>query len=125
MSSKASQPIQNNRLRRLFLRIVLWVVIALVLNLTFRTVVAQGFRATGGAVAPEVPAGARVWAYKLSSSYNKGDIVIFRRENGRAYLGRVVSVDHAAEEMTVARNGEQDRVVQLDRLVGRVVLTTR
>ena len=98
---------------------------ALVLNLTFRTVVAQGFRATGGAVAPEVPAGARVWAYKLSSSYNKGDIVIFRRENGRAYLGRVVSVDHAAEEMTVGRNGEQDRVVQLDRLVGRVVLTTR
>ena len=125
MSSKAAQPIRTNRLRRWFLRSVLWVVIALVLNFTFHTVVAQGFRANSGAVAPEVPRGARVWAYKLASSYNEGDIVIFRRENSRAFLGRVVNVDDAAQEMTVARNGEQDRVIQLDRLVGRVVLTTR
>ena len=63
--------------------------------------------------------------YKLATSYNQGDIVIFRRENGRACLGRVITMDHAAKEMTVGRNNEEDCVIKLDQLVGRVVLATR
>ena len=125
MSTEASRSNRPNRLRRWCLRNVVPVVIIVVFVISFRVVVAESFHPTSAAVAPEVPQGARVWAYKLTASYNRGDIVVFRSDIGTAYLARVISLDHSANEMTVGRNGEEERVIKLGQLVGRVVLTTR
>ena len=100
------------------------IAVALPLALGVRAAVAETFRATTDAVAPEVPRDARVLVYKLARSYHGGDIVAYHTDAGGAVrLGRVVSAD--AHGVTVHRSAEGDAVVPADRLVGRVVLSTR
>lgn len=85
---------------------------------------AEAMRVMTAAVTPEVPQGAWLLIDKKASSYAAGDIVIFR-DGGNNYLGRVVAVDKGAGRVTVGRNGEENRVIDVSQLAGRGVLNTR
>lgn len=85
---------------------------------------ADVMRVMTAAVTPEVPKGAWLLIDKKASSYVAGDIAIFR-DGGNNYLGRVVAVDKGAGRVTVGRNGEENRVIDVNQLAGRGVLNTR
>ena len=98
------------------------VAVALVLALGVRTAVAEVFYAPNDAVAPEIPRNARVLVYKLSTTLQPRDIVVYRSVGG-AMLGRVESAD--AQNVVVSRAGSDHVVVPRRDVVGRVVLSTR
>lgn len=99
------------------------VAVAVVLAAFIRQGVAQTFVATNDAVAPEVPAGARVLVYKLDQSLEAGDIVVYRRADGTPLIGRVVSAEPT--KVVVSRKGVEAVDVPAAAIVGRVVAGTR
>ena len=103
------------------------VAIVVLLTLGVRAGIAEVFKGSSNAVAPEVPPNSRVLVYKLARSFKAGDIVVYRNSGagGTAMLGRVVAVDPRAGQLTLARSGERDQSVALRQVVGRVVLSTR
>ncbi|HEV3164735.1 MAG TPA: S24/S26 family peptidase [Isosphaeraceae bacterium] len=76
------------------------------------------------AVAPEVPKGGYLLIDKKAASYPVGDIVVVRVED-KNYLGRVVAFNKAAGRLTIGRNGEANREVAVDDVMGRGVLNSR
>lgn len=82
------------------------------------------FKVSTEAVTPEIPRGAHVLIDKQTSAYLAGDIVVYRVED-KSYLGRAIAVDQAAGHMTVGRNGEANRQVEISEVIGRGVLNTR
>jgi hypothetical protein len=98
--------------------------IALVLAFAVRWRVAQAFYATGNAAAPAVPKGSRVLVYKLATTFNPGDVVVFRSESGETRLG-IVKGARADGSLLLSRNGSPDVIEPRDRIVGRVFLNTR
>jgi signal peptidase I len=67
------------------------VAVAVVLVVGVRTAVAEMFYVPTDAVAPEIPRNARVLVYKLSTTLQPHDIVVYR-SGGVAMLGRVESM---------------------------------
>ena len=84
---------------------------------------AEAFKATTDAVAPEVPRHARVLVYKLAGTFRPQDIVVDRDGTGVANLGRVVSAD--AQNVVVSRADSPNVTVARRDVVGRVVASTR
>jgi hypothetical protein len=122
--SDTQEPVVKCKRRRGWFRFLCVVAVLALGLLTVRIAVAESFSVSTDAIAPEVPKGAHLIVYKLASSFDAGDIVAYR-EGDKTYLGRVVAVDVAAHQLTVARNAEPNQTVALDKIIGRGILNTR
>jgi hypothetical protein len=100
-------------------------VVALVLALVIRTTIAEDFVAATDAVAPEIRKSNHMLVYKLGRDYSAGDIIVYRRPGKKSLVGRVMSSDQAATEVTIERNNEQPETIPLNNVVGRVILNSR
>jgi signal peptidase I len=98
---------------------------ALILAMVIRTTVAESFVAASDAVAPEIRKSSRTLVYKLAGEYSAGDIIVYRRDNEKALLGRVAVFGKQAAELTVERNNEPPETIPLNSVVGRVILSSR
>jgi hypothetical protein len=83
---------------------------------------AEVFSVETDAIAPEVPQGAHLLIDKKSPPRAAGDVVVFR-VGDRTFLGRVVAIQ--TDGFVIGRNGELDRVVRANDVIGRGVLNTR
>ena len=101
------------------------VLAAVILAMVIRTTVAESFVAATDAVSPEIRKHSRTLVYKLASEYSPGDIIVYRKDDGKSMLGRVVAFDKQAAELTIERNNEPNETVPLSKVVGRVVLNSR
>ena len=118
----------GHRLRRIRTILIAAVVVVaglFVSLLTVRAAVAEVYYVPTEAVAPKVPKGARILVYKLDRVFAPGQIVAYRKPNGAVWLGEVRSVDATAGTLDLTRNGADAPAVPVERVVGRVVLTTR
>jgi hypothetical protein len=84
----------------------------------------EALRATTRAVTPEVPQGAYMLIDKKASTYNVGDIVVYRL-GGNKCLGRVLAVEKEFGRLRVGRNQEPERHIPLSDVLGRGVVNTR
>lgn len=98
---------------------------AVILAMAIRTTVAESFVAATDAVSPEIRKNSRTLVYKLAGDYSAGDIIVYRRDNEKALLGRVSVSDKTAAELTVERNNEPAETVPFSNVVGRVILNSR
>jgi hypothetical protein len=105
-------------------RLPITLAIVLVLAFAVRWRVAQAFYAAGNAAAPAVPKGSGVLVFKLATTFDPGDVVVFRLDSGEARLG-IVKATQADGSLVLSRNGSPDVVEPRDRIVGRVILNTR
>jgi hypothetical protein len=110
--------LESPRLRRIARNVI--VTIAVVL--TLRTFVLTPYRAVGASVAPEIPAGSRVLAWKIAPRFSPGDVAVYR-EGDHAYLGRVTGVK--AEGISIVRNNQPEQTIAHDLVIGRVIAATR
>jgi hypothetical protein len=103
-------------------RVARQLAIVVALAVPLRLFVLAPYRAVSACVAPEIPAGSRVLAWRVAPQFAPGDIAVYR--NGDlAFLGRVTAVNESG--LTVARANESDKVVARANVIGRVILTTR
>ncbi len=112
-------------LKKLRRRLPLQVGVALVLAFAVRFAVAQAFYVPGDGGSPMVPRGSRVLVYKLASSFNPGDVIVYRYGDSEFRLGiidRQTSDDHWLVEKD---HGTLKAEVSRDKIVGRVFLNTR
>ena len=72
---------------------------ALILAMIIRTTVAEKFVAATDAVSPEIRKNSRTLVYKLACEYSPGDIIVYRKDDGKSMLGRVASSDKPAAEL--------------------------
>lgn len=101
--------------------------IALVLAFAVRFAVAEPFYVSGDGVTPLIPRGNRVLVYKLASSFNPGDVVVYRCDSRQYRLG-IIRRESASGGWLVERNAGSAKEVQdvpRDRIIGRVFLNTR
>ena len=114
---------KRSRQRR---RVIRWSVIVafVVVTVVVRMAVVRTYYAATDAVAPEIPKNARMLVYKLSSSYQVGQIIVYR-QGKTSMLARVVGGNEGADELTVGRNAEENRKIQVGDVIGRVILNTR
>jgi Signal peptidase, peptidase S26 len=99
------------------------IAVCLVLAFTVRWAIAEPFYSAGDGAYPLVPKGSHVLVYKLTQSYEPGDVVVFRAPDGTYYMGIVKA--EKADGVVVSKHGRPDQTVPLDRMVGRVFLNTR
>lgn len=85
---------------------------------------AEIFRVETDAVAPEVPQGAHLLIDKKAPPRAAGDIVVFRVDD-KTFLGRVVAIRPNDAGYLIGRNGEANREVTTEAVIGRGVLNTR
>jgi hypothetical protein len=102
------------RWRKKALEVAAGVVIALAL----KQWVVGAYTIKGDSLAPEVPAGSYVLAWKPTQSFSAGDLVVYRQE-GQFFAGRVSGVTSAC--VFVNRNGTADFQVGRAVLCGRIV----
>lgn len=96
--------------------------IAVALAVPVRLFVLAPYRAVGACVAPEIPAGSHVLAWRVAPQFAPGDIAVYRKGD-LTFLGRVTAVDESG--LTVARANESAQPVSRANVIGRVILTTR
>lgn len=113
-----------SRVRRWLIRTAGQFAVAIVLLVTVRITVAQSFVLMSDAVSPEIPNGSRMWVYKLTSTFEPGQIIVFRQD-GTAITARVVDTDASSEQLIVGRNAEADLKIDKSTIVGRVFIHTR
>ena len=97
-------------------------IIAIAVALPIRAFALAPYRAESASVAPEVPAGARVLAWRLAPRFTPGDVAVYR-DGDNAFLGRVTRV--SANSIVIARNTQPEQAIPRDSIIGRVILTTR
>jgi hypothetical protein len=85
---------------------------------------AEAMRVSTDAVSPEVPKDAWLLIDKKATTWEAGDIVVFRQD-GLNFLGRVVAIEKARGRLTIGRNGEATREIAVADLLGRGALNTR
>jgi hypothetical protein len=110
--------LKSPRLRRIARNLV--VIIAVVL--TLRTFVLTPYRSAGASVAPEIPPGSHLLAWKLAPRFSPGDVAVYR-EGDYAYLGRVTGVN--ADGLSIIRNNQAEQNIAHDLVIGRVIAATR
>lgn len=115
----------NNWWKAKFKNLGISILVAVILAMVIRTTVAESFVAATDAVAPEIRQNSRTLVYKLVSEYSPGDIVVYRKDDGKSMLGRVASSDKPASELTIERNDEPSETVLLSNVIGRVILNSR
>jgi hypothetical protein len=103
-------------------RVARQLAIAVALAVPLRLFVFAAYRAAGACVAPEIPAGSHVLAWRVAPQFAPGDIAVYRKDD-LAFLGRVTAVNESG--LTVARANESEKAVARANVIGRVILTTR
>jgi len=108
-------------------KLPLQVGIALLLAFAVRFAVAQEFRVGGDGVAPLVPSGSRILVYKLANTFNPGDVVVYRVNQGEYRLGIIQHATGSGRCVVERRNRGVKATLELttDQIVGRVFLNTR
>jgi Signal peptidase, peptidase S26 len=120
---RTSKPMKTSLLKSPRLRrIARNVIVTIAVVLTLRTFVLTPYRAVGASVAPEIPAGSRVLAWKIAPRFSPGDVAVYR-EGDHAYLGRVTGVK--AEGISIVRNNQPEQTIAHDLVIGRVIAATR
>ena len=104
-------------LHKAFLTFVTIIVVALI-ALICRAYFCEAFVVPTDAAAPEVPRGSRVLAWKLSSTFVPGDLIVYRLDD-KANLGRVTGTE--GTELIVNRNGQANTKIARDAVVGKVI----
>ena len=93
--------------------------IALVIALAIRAVAVQAYMVTGDAVSPAIPKGQRLLVNRLTSLFKTNDIVVYTLgDENRVGLVKQVLNDERA--LRVARQGEENKTVALDNVIGKV-----
>jgi len=93
------------------------IAVAVVLALIIRRTMLQRFRVVTDALAPTVQKGSSVLVNKLAREFSRDDIIVYW-EGERSMVGRVKDIE-ANGKVTVARNGEEDRSVDVEAIRGR------
>lgn len=101
------------------------IAVALVVAFAVRFAVAQAFYVTGDGASPMVPRGARVLVYKLASSFNPGDVVVYRFNDREFLLGIIDRQGDSGQWIVERNNGKVIVDLPRDRIVGKVILNTR
>jgi hypothetical protein len=107
------------------LKIGITLSIALMLMFAVRSAVAEVYVVPVGSMEPELPRGSRVLVLKVGEDFSEGRILAYRLNAGSVLLGRVVEFDCANNVVTVSRNGTQPEIVDVEDVIGRVVVNTR
>lgn len=115
----------NNWWKAKFENLGISILVAVILAMVIRTTVAESFVAATDAVSPEIRKNSRTLVYKLASEYSPGDIIVFRKDDGKSMLGRVGSSDKPASELTIERNNVPPETIPLNNIIGRVILNSR
>ncbi len=113
-SPNSTAPVRRVWWKRWLGRVALTLIIVIIL----RTFVVVAYGVSGDSAAPEIPAGSRILAWKLSRSFSPGDLIAYAHGD-KTYVGRVVN--SSAAEITVNRNGEPDDTIPRSRVVGKVI----
>lgn len=111
-------------MRRALIGVGVVVVVAAAGLLTVRAAVAEVYVIPTASMEPELPANSRVLVSKLSSSYEVGDIVVYDT-GAQRHVGRVDLVDGASRRIEVSRNSVLGIPVDVEDVIGRVILNTR
>ncbi|MEI7946433.1 MAG: protein kinase [bacterium] len=94
------------------------IVLAVLIGLALKQWVIGSYTIKNNSLAPELPAGSLVLAWKQTKLYKQGDLVVYRMEKF-FYAGRVQEI--VPGQMLLSRNGVSDIRVQREALVGRVM----
>jgi len=105
---------KGNRWQKMMANIVL----AVVIGLALKQWVIGSYTIKNNSLAPELPAGSLVLAWKQTKLYKQGDLVVYRMEKS-FYAGRVQEI--VPGQMLLSRNGVSDIRVPREALVGRVM----
>jgi len=93
------------------------VALAVIIALVLRTWFVGAYTIKTDALAPELPAGSMVLAWKLTRAYSPGDLIVYRIEEFNS-VGRVTGMEPDAVQ--VNRNGTADFRVARSAIQGRV-----
>lgn len=102
--------------------------ICLILAFSVRYAVAEVFYVTGAGGAPAVPTGSRIFVYKLSKSFNPGDVVVYKTPTGENYVGVIVRQNPTGDWLIERNKGTPHDTIHAiapKDIVGRVFLNTR
>ncbi|MBL9117778.1 MAG: protein kinase [Verrucomicrobiaceae bacterium] len=99
-------------------RLVWKLVVAIPIVLVLKVFVLAVYVVPTASMAPEIPQGSRVLVWKLSSSYQPGDIIAHPRGEG-TWLGRVI--ERQGENLLLGRNNSQRELVPEREVIGKVI----
>ena len=110
--------LRSPRLRRNVRHCLIFCAIAL----PVRVFALAPYRVPNNSIAPEIPKGSHVIAWRLAPQFEPGDIATYR-DGDHVFLGRVVKV--ADDTITITRADRVERVIARAAVTGRVILNTR
>jgi serine/threonine protein kinase len=111
-----------SRKGRMWWKLLLGILIALVVLGVLRAFVAEAYVVSGNCLEPELPRGSRILVWKLTSNFTPGDLLAYEREReteSNKYVGRYVSGNE--NEIVVSRNRDGDETVARQHVVGKVI----
>jgi len=117
-TSMKTSLLESPRRRRITRNLIVTVAVVL----TLRIFVLTPYRAVGASVAPEIPPGSHVLAWKFAPRFSPGDVAVYR-QGDHAYLGRVTGVQ--ADGLSITRNNQPEQTIAHDLVIGRVIAATR
>jgi len=98
--------------------------VAVAVALLLRTFVLQVYWAVNDSVRPEIPRGSYVLVWKLTGTYQPGDVIVYY-DGGKAKLARVSQAGPNAEGLRIERDGRPAQLVPATTVAGKVILNTR
>jgi hypothetical protein len=100
--------------------------VTLLVAFSVRWAVAEEYYITSDSVAPALPRGSRCLVYKLTNSFQPGDVIVYQPDAAvkNHYVG-IVQQTGDPEMLTVIRHGNQSERVARSHVIGRVILNTR
>ena len=113
-------------LKRKGRRTAIALAITLMVVFSVRWAVAEAYFITSDSVAPAVPRGSRCLVYKLTSSFQPGDVIVYQPDAApkNHYVG-IVQQTSDADMLTIVRHGNQTERVARSHVIGRVILNPR
>ena len=114
----------KKRARRFPAMLAVCLATGLVLRITVYPFVLEPFKAASDAIAPAVVKGNRVFVNKLASEFEENDVVIYKHGD-RKMFGIVKDADMNEGNVVIRRNGETDKTIKADEIVGRAFLQFR
>jgi tRNA A-37 threonylcarbamoyl transferase component Bud32/thioredoxin-like negative regulator of GroEL len=113
-----AEPVSESSVRRSRRRQWSNATILIVALLLTRTLLLGQYIVSGDSAAPEIPAGSHILVWKMSRSFAHGDMAAYRQD-GRAYVGRVVKSLDAS--LILNRNSQPDETIPRPSVIGKVI----